>query len=34
MYTADVTCPEIKFLGLGERRATARFLITPACAIG
>ena len=21
MYTADVACPEIKFLGLGERRA-------------
>jgi hypothetical protein len=29
VYTADVTCPEIKFLGLGERRAAARFLITP-----
>ena len=29
VYTADVTCPEIKFLGLGERGATAQFLITP-----
>ena len=29
VYTADVTCPEIKFLALGERRATARYLITP-----
>ena len=29
VYTAEVACPEIKFLGLGERRATARFLITP-----
>ena len=29
VYTADVACPEIKFLGLGERRAVARFLITP-----
>jgi hypothetical protein len=29
VYTADVTCPEIKFLGLGERRATVQFLITP-----
>jgi len=29
VYTADVTCPEIKFLGLGERRAATRFLITP-----
>lgn len=28
-YTADVTCPEIKFLGLGERGAMAQFLITP-----
>jgi hypothetical protein len=29
MYTADVGCPEIKFLGLGERRATVQFLIAP-----
>jgi hypothetical protein len=29
MYTAGVTCPEIKFLGLGERRALVRVLITP-----
>ena len=29
VYTADITCPEIKFLALGERRATARTLITP-----
>jgi hypothetical protein len=29
MYTADVTCPEIKFLGLGERRAAVQVLITP-----
>ena len=29
MYTADVACAEIKFLGLGERRATVQFLITP-----
>ena len=29
VYTADITCPEIKFLGLGERRASARYLITP-----
>jgi hypothetical protein len=29
VYTADVACPEIKFLGLAERRAHARFLITP-----
>ena len=29
VYTADVTCPEIKFLGLGERRAMVQFLITP-----
>jgi len=29
VYTADVACPEIKFLGLGERRATVQFLITP-----
>lgn len=29
VYTAAVTCPEIKFLGLGERRAGVRFVITP-----
>jgi hypothetical protein len=29
VYTADVDCPEIKFLGLGERRASVQFLITP-----
>jgi hypothetical protein len=29
VYTANVTCPGIKFLALGERRATARYLITP-----
>jgi hypothetical protein len=29
VYTADIACPEIKFLALGERRAAARFLITP-----
>lgn len=29
VYTADVVCPEIRFLGLGERRATVRFVITP-----
>ena len=29
VYTADIACPEIRFLGLGERRATARYLITP-----
>jgi hypothetical protein len=28
-YTADVTCPEIKFLGLGERRATVEVFVTP-----
>jgi hypothetical protein len=28
-YTADVTCPEIKFLGLGERRATIEVFLTP-----
>ena len=28
VYVANVTCPEIKFLALGERRATARYLIT------
>ncbi len=29
VYTAGVLCPEIKFLGLGERRAQVRFLVTP-----
>jgi hypothetical protein len=29
VYTASVTCPGVKFLALGERRATARYLITP-----
>jgi hypothetical protein len=29
VYTADVACSEIKFLGLGERRASVQFLITP-----
>jgi hypothetical protein len=29
MYTASVACPEIKFLGLGERDGIAQFLITP-----
>jgi hypothetical protein len=29
VYTASVVCPEIKFLGLGERRAQVRFTITP-----
>jgi hypothetical protein len=29
MYTAGVTCPEIKFLGLGERRALVQFVIAP-----
>ena len=29
VYTADVICPEIRFLALGERRATVQFLITP-----
>jgi hypothetical protein len=28
-YTADVICPEIKFLGLGERRATVQVFMTP-----
>jgi hypothetical protein len=28
-YTADVTCPEIKFLGLGERHATVQVFVTP-----
>ncbi len=29
VYTAGVTCPEIKFLGLGERRAMVQFVIVP-----
>jgi hypothetical protein len=29
MYTANISCPEIKFLGLGERNGVAQFLITP-----
>jgi hypothetical protein len=29
VYTADVACPEIKFLGLGERRATTQLILTP-----
>ena len=29
VYTAEIACPEIKFLGLGERRAAVQFLITP-----
>jgi hypothetical protein len=29
VYTASVTCPGVKFLAIGERRATARYLITP-----
>jgi len=28
-YTADVLCSEVKFLGLGERRAAVKFLVTP-----
>jgi hypothetical protein len=29
VYTASVACPEIKFLGLGERDGLVQFLITP-----
>jgi hypothetical protein len=29
IYTANVACPEIKFLGLGERDGIAEFLIMP-----
>jgi hypothetical protein len=29
VYRADVVCSEIKFLGLGERQAAVRYLITP-----
>jgi hypothetical protein len=28
-YTADVACPEIKFLGLGERHARVEVFVTP-----
>ena len=28
-YTADVTCAEVKFLQVGERRASVRYLIAP-----
>jgi hypothetical protein len=28
-YTAEVRCSEVKFLGLGERRAAVKFLVTP-----
>jgi len=28
-YTAEVHCSEVKFLGLGERRAAVKFLLTP-----
>jgi len=30
VYTADVVCSEIRFLQIGERRASVRFLIGPA----
>ncbi len=29
VYTAAVACPEIRFLGVGERRARVRYLIAP-----
>jgi hypothetical protein len=29
MYTADVSCPEIKFLGLGDRHGRVLYMITP-----
>lgn len=29
ILTADIVCPEIKFLGLEERHARARYVITP-----
>jgi hypothetical protein len=29
VYTADIICPEIRFLGLGERQAVVQFLVTP-----
>lgn len=28
-YTAKITCPEMKFMGLGERLATVQYVITP-----
>ena len=28
-YTADVLCSEVRFLGLGERRAAVKFVLTP-----
>jgi len=28
-YTADVLCSEVRFLGLGERRAAVKFVVTP-----
>lgn len=29
VYTADVTCSEVRFLQIGERRAAVRYLIAP-----
>jgi hypothetical protein len=29
MYAADVTCAEVKFLQIGERRASVRYLVGP-----
>jgi hypothetical protein len=29
VYTANLACPEIRFLGLGERNGMAQYLITP-----
>jgi hypothetical protein len=29
VYRADVVCSEIKFLGLGERKAVVRYVVTP-----
>ncbi len=28
-FTASITCPEIKFLGLGERQAKVHYVMTP-----
>jgi hypothetical protein len=28
-YTAEVLCSEVKFLGVGERRAAVKFVVTP-----
>lgn len=28
-YTAKITCPEMKFMGLGERLASVQYVITP-----